>query len=462
MRWRRWSGTSVLVAGLLVVAAACSSGGGAKTAPTTGGSTATSDTSLGQGVTAHTIKLGVLMIDFPCLNKLKVYDSARPDQEKTYRIFIDQINNAGGINGRTIEPVFKTYCPINNTGELAACTSLTDDQHVFAVVGIFYDPSGDAQLCFAKRHHTIVVADSLTEALIKKAPPGLLLTPNIASERRVRVILSLLKQEGTLAGKKVAVVTDPADKPIAAEIEGACPHDSGTTRLCDLGVARGTDGVLSVADADTTRPQAQLDSLIERWKGDGTNAVLFVGSAVDAKQFVEKIKKSFPGMLLLADNTNLLDQGREEQKDHVSPNPYTGSITAEGQTGVEHTRTPHFTFCRDIFEKATNTKVPSPNVIVRLPDGLQNDIYGEVEDACLFPNFFAAIAKKAGQYLNDTTWVQAVNTYGSIEDMNTLYASIHEGKYDADDTYGLVAFDPTIGADGDWSHVTPVRNVTGS
>ena len=29
--------------------------------------------------------------------------------------------------------------------------------------------------------------------------------------------------------------------------------------------------------------------------------------------------------------------------------------------------------------------------------------------------------------------------------MNTDYASLHAGKYDADDTYGLVAFDPTIG-----------------
>ena len=39
------------------------------------------------------------------------------------------------------------------------------------------------------------------------------------------------------------------------------------------------------------------------------------------------------------------------------------------------------------------------------------------------------------------------------------YASLAEGKYDADDTYGLVAFDPTVPEDGDWKGLTPVRNV---
>ena len=30
---------------------------------------------------------------------------------------------------------------------------------------------------------------------------------------------------------------------------------------------------------------------------------------------------------------------------------------------------------------------------------------------------------------------------------------------DADDTYGLVAYDPTIGDAGDWKQLTPVKNV---
>jgi hypothetical protein len=190
--------------------------------------------------------------------------------------------------------------------------------------------------------------------------------------------------------------------------------------------------------------------------------LILVGEQVGSKQFVEKIKAAVPDMSLVSDTTSVLDGARDEQKAHVSPNPYDGIITAEGQTGIEHTKTPHFAYCRDIWEKATAIKVPSPNVVVKLPNGKQNDIYSEVEDACASTTFFATIAKRVGNSLNDANWVKTVNDFGAIDDTSTIYASIHRGKYDADDTYGLVAYDPTVGDAGDWKHVTPVQNVSGT
>ena len=74
-------------------------------------------------------------------------------------------------------PVFKSYCPINLATELTACTSLTDDNKVFAAIGTFYDPNGNAQLCFAKQHQTIIIGSPLTQALIDQGPPGFMLTP---------------------------------------------------------------------------------------------------------------------------------------------------------------------------------------------------------------------------------------------------------------------------------------------
>jgi hypothetical protein len=309
-------------------------------------------------------------------------------------------------------------------------------------------------MCFAKQHHTIVIADSLTQALIERGPPGLMLTPDITSERRLGVIMSLLKTEGTLRGKKVSVVDVAPDKPRVDSVV--------VPALRDLGVERGTDATLSITGADTTVAATQLDSFLERWKSDGTNALILVGAEVSSKQFVEKIKHAIPDMVLVADTTAVLDAGRDEQKAHISPNPYDGIITAEGQTGIEHMTTPHFAFCRDIWEKATGRKVPSPNVIVRLPNGKQNDIYAEVENGCLFTNFFAAIARRVGPYLDNANWTHAVDNFGPVDDTSTLFASLHQGKYDADDTYGLVAYDPAVGEAGDWKHVTPVRNVSGS
>jgi hypothetical protein len=43
--------------------------------------------------------------------------------------------------------------------------------------------------------------------------------------------------------------------------------------------------------------------------------------------------------------------------------------------------------------------------------------------------------------------------------MDSLYGSLHTGKYDAGDTFALVAFDSKIGPEGDWRYLTPVEDV---
>jgi ABC-type branched-subunit amino acid transport system substrate-binding protein len=450
-----WRTGWVVVVALTVVASACSSSNKSGSPPSTIGHGGTStgaqptDRSLGQGVTASQIKLGVMMIDYSCIQQ---YVSAiEPEQQPTFQIFVNNLNAKGGVNGRKIVPVYKSYCPINTATEMTACTSLTDDSKVFAAVGTFYDPSGAAQLCFAKQHHTVVIADSLTQALVDRGPPGMMLTPDITPERRLQVIMALLQRRGTLSGKKVSVVDIAADKDRVDQVV--------VPALKRLGVKRGSDATLTITNGDTTAAQAQLDSFLEHWKSDGTNALILVGDEVSSTQFVEKIKAAVPDMMLVADTTAVLDGARGEQDAHKSPNPYDGIITAEGQTGLEHTKTPHFAYCRDIWEKATGRKVPSPNAVIKLPNGKNDNLYDEVETSCLFTTMFAAIAQRVGPYLNDTNWVNTVNNFGPVDDTSTIYATVHKGKYDADDTYGLVAYDPSLGADGDWTHLTPVENV---
>jgi hypothetical protein len=49
-----------------------------------------------------------------------------------------------------------------------------------------------------------------------------------------------------------------------------------------------------------------------------------------------------------------------------------------------------------------------------------------------------------------------VNATGSVDLVTTKFASLHAGKYDADDGFGLVRYDPRIGSVGDWRAVTPI------
>jgi ABC-type branched-subunit amino acid transport system substrate-binding protein len=455
---RAATGAAVFFA-VLMVAAACGSSskgstGSATSKPVSATTTAPAnlDKSLGTGVTPTSVKLGVVMIDYNCIKQF--VDTVELEQQPTFQVFVNDINSHGGIDGRQISPVYKSYCPIQSSEALSTCTSLTEDSHVFAVVGTLFDASGDAQLCFTNQHKTPLITDSLTQSEIAKAKPGLLLTPDITPERRVRVIMSLLKTQGTLQGKKVAILADSSAKP---EIDSTIAPG-----LKALGVERGSDAVLTINGTDTSNAQAQLDSFIERWKTENVNALVLAGGEVSSKQFVEKVRRSFPNITLVADTTDVLSQAQDESKAGVKPNPYDGIITAEGDTGVEHQTRASGKYCRDIWEAATHKTMPSPLQVIPAAGGKRDDLYDEIDSSCAFLTMFKTIATKVGPYLNATNWTATVNNYGPIFDTSTVYASLHQGKYDADDTYGLVAYDPSVGQVGDWRRITAVQNVANS
>jgi hypothetical protein len=224
-------------------------------------------------------------------------------------------------------------------------------------------------------------------------------------------------------------------------------------------VKRGTDALLTVSGADTTAAMSQLSSFIERWKTEHVDAVVLAGSTVVAKPFVQAVRNAFPDITMVADTTDVLSQAQDEAKANVDPNPYDGIITAEGDTGKVHQTRRGGKYCRAIYEKATGKTYPDPNAIYPGKGGKREDLYDETEGACSQVVLFSEIAKRAGKNLNATTWADAVNHFGKLFVTSTLYASLHQGKYDADDTYGLVAYDPSVGAVGDWKRVTPVQDV---
>jgi len=441
---------------LAIMGAACGSGS-VKSAPPSSTSSAGSGVhvadvpGVGPGVTATEIKLGVALIDYKCVEAY--VDSIYVDQETMWGYFIKNINDHGGINGRRLVADYKEICPIQPAAALAACTAFTQDDHVFAVVGSMYDTSGDAQLCITKQNNTPLITDSLTQDIINQAPPALLLTPDITADRQLKVVMSLVKSHHILDGKVVAVLTETdAISRVKSVVEPT---------LHAIGVREGSEAALTITGADTTAAQTQLASFIERWKTEQVNALILVGAAASSKQFINEVKAAIPDMELIADTTSVLSGGQDDVKAHIVPNPYDGIITAEGRTGLEHSKTAHFRYCDAIYEDATGRPLPLPNVVIKLPNGKQNSIYGNAEDACSFVTMFQDIATRIGKDLNVTNWTNTVNNFGSIPVMNTDFASLHAGKYDADDTYGLVQFDPTIKPIGDWKHLTPVEDVSG-
>jgi ABC-type branched-subunit amino acid transport system substrate-binding protein len=439
------SAIAVLLAAALVMAA-CSSD--KKTTATTASSSSSNAplTASFRGVTATTIKIGVAVVDFKCIAQF--VDFTQGDALKIVQALVDDVNKNGGILGRKIEIVFKNLCPLQPTSVAAACTAFTDDDQVFAVMGVYDTPPSDGsnQLCLAKDKDTVLINELTTKKVVDQATPGLLLTPNILPDRRLDALLSVLKQKKTLAGKKVAVLADQDTASFETAVKAAA---SG------LGASVGSTAVLTITNEDTSAAQAQLDTFIERWRTEGTNALVMGGLLVSAKQFVEKIKAALPNMLLLTTDSNVGDQAKDEKKAGKTPNPYDGMLSLSGLSDSETFKSEGVQRCVKIYETATGEKVLGPDELKPDATGKRIEVYIGIQDRCNELAILIAVATKAGANLTNDTWIAAVNTLGKFKTATATIASLKQGKYDAEDGFRLGAWDSSIQPDGDFKPDSP-------
>jgi hypothetical protein len=409
------------------------SGGNPTTVPTTPATLPVSNT-YGTGVTADTIKIGIALIDFQSI--AQYIHLTHGDEEKIDNVFIDQINKNGGINGKKLVAVYQKYVPIGSITPTQVCTAMTEDHKVFAILGNIEDPSGASQLCVSKTHHTILVGHDMTTAEINGASPlGLMSTPDIAAERRLTVMLNLMKQANTLQGKKVAILTETGSKSRATGI--AVPM------LKAMGVQTGTMATLPVGQGtDTTAAQTQLTSVIQRWKGEGVNSVLIIGADVVPSQFVDMIVKNMPGVQLSTDSeSSAVSSAQDEVRANQNPNSYEGMYSVNGLTDQQQFEDPNLQKCIKTYEDATGETVVAPKDLKAGADNLRVQVWVGISDICRELVMFQQIATKAGKYLNNNSWVNAIDSLGHVNDLpSSQYATLKTNKYDSDDTQALAVF----------------------
>jgi ABC-type branched-subunit amino acid transport system substrate-binding protein len=410
---------------------------------------------LGHGVTKDKIKVGIAIIDYDSI--ADYVDFARGDQLETANVFVDYINDNGGVLGRQIDPVFKTYEPIpgRDPSPLALCTAWTEDDNVFAVLGVFIDFTGEGQKCITKEHNTIHIGHELEQPWIEEAPPGLLLTPDTTKEAASATFVPLLISSGKLKGKTVGFL---ADQNAAGRVE-----DVAVPALKKAKIKTGSTAVLNITGTDTSAAQAQLDSFIEKWKSEKVNAIYMAGLTASAKQFVEKIKDQMPNVLLLTDSSATAEQAQDEVAAGKDPNPYEGMLGVIGETTDETwgNKSKLLQQCVDIYEEATGKTVPEPDASPTNAAGKKEEIYIAVTDFCGELFMFRDIATKVGPNLTIKNWQKTVDKFGSIDLVSTRIASLCKGKYAADDAFRLAEFDSSQGTTGDWAAVTPIKDASG-
>ena len=138
-------------------------------------------------------------------------------------------------------------------------------------------------------------------------------------------------------------------------------------------------------------------------------------------------------------------------------------LSGGGETAQEHFLSEGVQKCVKTYEAATGEKVIAPEDLGEGQTGegapKRIEVYIGIQDRCGELDLFKQIAEKAGPNLTNDTWTAAVNGVGKIKLNSTQFASLHEGKYDADDALRLVAFDSTIPGNGDFKPLTDLKDI---
>jgi ABC-type branched-subunit amino acid transport system substrate-binding protein len=220
-----------------------------------------------QGVTPTTIKVGITYPDVAAVKNIISIDPG--NYQKAYQALIDRIDAQGGINGRKIVPVFAAVNPLGTAPAATACTELTEDDRVFAVMGFFQTPD---TACYVQTHDTPLVGASLTGAKASRARAPWF-NFQLSDNDLIPKEMSLFKQEGVFAGKKVAVVGEAADQP---DVNIVVPA------LHRLGIDVVQTAINDVPTTDTGASGSQYAVIAQKFESSGANVVVAVGSASEA------------------------------------------------------------------------------------------------------------------------------------------------------------------------------------
>jgi hypothetical protein len=214
------------------------------------------------GVTATTIRIGVPYIDVgnPALRTVGVdidYGSF-PD---AFTALIDDVNAHGGIDGRKIVPSIVAVNPIGTAPAATACTQLTEDDSVFAVIAPL-QPT-----CYLEHNVPVVgsiypVGHSSTVAQdFSPTPP-----PSAFDALELRALV----KRGVFKHKKVAIFGGgTADEPELAVVKSA---------LTKLHIPVVTTAVDTAPQADEAAITAQIGPIAQRFQSDGVTEVVAVGT----------------------------------------------------------------------------------------------------------------------------------------------------------------------------------------
>jgi hypothetical protein len=425
--FRRWCAALFAVA---LLTACTTSDGDDDDADTPSGDTTSETTASGsentasaRGVTADTIRIGFSYIDLETLAESGIIRIDHGPYEAIIQALVDDVNANGGINGRMLELHTAKYSPIGNTEQLAACTKLTEDDEVFVVLNGLLNVNN---LCIVQQHETALIGGGTTaltpDSLAKAEAPWA--SYAATSERSIEALVDVLVENDALEGHTIGVY--------AAQVANQPLIDAAVDALTDAGFAPVETALNDAPEGDTQAANAQDTVIAQRMMDAGVDVVInagqFIpGASFDAAGFHPSMYVLEAGNIAAAAFTNPLGAF-----------PIVAGLGATGELDAEF-ETKAFQHCVDVYEAATGNEIKTQG---------QEDIDGEssgnvaMQIACTTLQIFVQGATAAGSNLTNDSLKEGIESLGATELANTPVASFGPDKFDGQDQFQLLQFDP--------------------
>lgn len=377
-----------------------------------------------RGVTEDTITVGILLLDKELLFETAGILLNWGDNEAQYQEAIDAVNDAGGVLGRMIEPIYVYVDPLSPTAYDEACVRLTQDEEIFAAIG-FVRPAASA-LCYTEVGDIPFVgflSDLTADVPERSILP--IVTSNALPERIDIALVDLIVDAGELDGKTIAVLgnTDERNQLIADALAGH-GYDVETMTVTS---APGFD---EVADA------AELDVIVQRWMADGIDYVIDTAGldrplAAANRAGFEADWATNRGTLL---SLSRFDSGATEAE--IARTIVVQEPSVELLLDLGHEPTV------ECVERWNANHPDEQAVLYPQEDDLDNLI--RIARTCWQIGTFALIAELAGPDLTTESFAAAVGDVGSYEIALLPFASLRADKWDAGDVVTLYRWDPEL------------------
>jgi hypothetical protein len=350
------------------------------------------------GVTGNTITIGVSYVDLASVAQF-IHGLNQGNYQAVYQALIDDINAHGGINGRTIRAYFEPINPIGTTSSSSACTQLTEDDKVFAVMGFF---QGNDPACYTTLHNTPIIGGTMTTQLLSATKAPWFSTTPIENQLEPETVTAAAAH-GVFKGKKVAVFSQSDAPPGLVSSVIAALKKHGVTPVATAQVNAQTN--------DTEATIQQIASVVtQKFQSAGANVVVAVGNAGDSwpnatnsGTYHPQLVAGYPSALTTFTATAKADAPSIAHALTGNTEPLSVGSKAIGWSD------PAMQQCVHVVE-AAGQKVPSP---VNNTSGPNQQFFSVVQ-ACQNLALFSTIARRAGKTLNTQTFAHAGDSVGTV------------------------------------------------